>query len=855
VLKRIIKKILIIFSAIVVLFLALALVITIIYGDNIKQYFISKINNYLNTEVKVGDVQFSLLSKFPDACITFNDVVAMSAKGFEKTNFKNFNSDTLLVAKKVFLQFNIFDIFSKKYNIKAIQIENGYSNILIDYKGGDNYHFWKAVESSDSSDFKLDLKNIQLNEFNLLFYNKSQELKFKCYTSDFNISGKFNNDKYELKTSGDIELKKFIINKVSYIKNNALSIKLKFDVDNNNFKIKKGTISISDVVLNVTGNYNFTSSNINLKIFGNNIDIVNFISILPQDIQKKLSDFTTNGIMYFNSVVKGKIDYKNTPNIFADFGIKKSTIKQESTDVKLENVFVKGSFTNGKKQSTQTSILKLDSVYAVINNNIISGSYSISNFSNPSIKLNVNGNFELEQLSKFLNLKQFKNVNGKAKANIVFSGNVENLTSITASDYKNSVSSGKIILTNTNLQFVNSTDLYSNINAGFTFHNNDVRIDSLKFLLNGHDFEVSGYLKNLIAYLMLDNEKLNIETSIHSKYLDVKQMFVGDNNKTGGVLIPENVTLSSNIFVDELNYGKFNAKRASAFIECGNNAFTFTSLVLESFGGNINADGAVKITNNKIKLQTNAKFKNINIKSLFYSFDNFGQTFILDKNMKGILNADLSVSADWDNNFTLNQNSLTATCTAQINNGELINFEPMYKLSDYIAVSELKQIKFDKLTNDIVIKDRKVIIPQMEIKSSAFNIELSGEHTFDNNIDYKLKVLLSEILANKAKKAKKENEEFGVVEDDGLGRTSLYLSIKGNVENYKITYDTKKVKEHIKDNLKQEKETLKTILNEEFGWFKNDSTIAKKKQKNEEIKKPQFMIKWDEDQPEIDKSE
>jgi len=114
---------------------------------------------------------------------------------------------------------------------------------------------------------------------------------------------------------------------------------------------------------------------------------------------------------------------------------------------------------------------------------------------------------------------------------------------------------------------------------------------------------------------------------------------------------------------------------------------------------------------------------------------------------------------------------------------------------------------------------------------------------------------LSEILENKAKKAKKENEEFGVVEDDGLGRTSLYLSIKGNVENYKITYDTKKVKEHIKDNLKQEKETLKTILNEEFGWFKNDSTIAKKKQKNEEIKKPQFMIKWDEDQPEIDKSE
>ena len=240
---------------------------------------------------------------------------------------------------------------------------------------------------------------------------------------------------------------------------------------------------------------------------------------------------------------------------------------------------------------------------------------------------------------------------------------------------------------------------------------------------------------------------------------------------------------------------------------------------------------------------------------MFYAFGNFGQTFILDKHLKGLVNANITVSSEWNNKLELDQEKLIATCSMQINNGELINFEPMFQLSKYIALDELKHIKFASLTNEILIKNRKVIIPHMLINSSAFNIEISGEHTFDNVIDYKLKVLLSEVLSNKAKKTKKENEEFGYIEDDGLGYTSLFLSIKGTVDDYKISYDTKMVKEHIKENMKNEKENLKKILNEEFGWFKNDTALAKKKQKQEELKKPQFMIQWDEDAHEEDQSD
>ena len=125
----------------------------------------------------------------------------------------------------------------------------------------------------------------------------------------------------------------------------------------------------------------------------------------------------------------------------------------------------------------------------------------------------------------------------------------------------------------------------------------------------------------------------------------------------------------------------------------------------------------------------------------------------------------------------------------------------------------------------------------MDINSSAISFSGSGKHNFNNDFSYKTKVLLSEVLSSKAKKAKKENEEFGIIEDDGLGKISLYLTFTGNPDDYKISYDNQAVKEVIKNNIAEERNELKTILNEEFGWFQKE---------NKSISDTSFTFEWEE---------
>lgn len=59
----------------------------------------------------------------------------------------------------------------------------------------------------------------------------------------------------------------------------------------------------------------------------------------------------------------------------------------------------------------------------------------------------------------------------------------------------------------------------------------------------------------------------------------------------------------------------------------------------------------------------------------------------------------------------------------------------------------------------------------------------------------------------------------------------------------KVGYDVKAAGNQIKNDIKNERQSLKSILNEEYGWFKNDSAVNK----NQKPGTPRFKIKWGEE--------
>jgi hypothetical protein len=129
----------------------------------------------------------------------------------------------------------------------------------------------------------------------------------------------------------------------------------------------------------------------------------------------------------------------------------------------------------------------------------------------------------------------------------------------------------------------------------------------------------------------------------------------------------------------------------------------------------------------------------------------------------------------------------------------------------------------------------------MKINSSAIDLSVEGYHKFSGVYQYRVNMLLSEILS---KKADKKVTRFGTIAEDGVGKTRLFLVINGDQDKSDIKYDKDRVKEKIRTDIREEKDELKSILREEFGFFRKDTSLVIDTSRSQQ----DFQIDWEEDE-------
>ena len=361
-------------------------------------------------------------------------------------------------------------------------------------------------------------------------------------------------------------------------------------------------------------------------------------------------------------------------------------------------------------------------------------------------------------------------------------------------------------------------------------------------------------VNNMWEYLIRKSQVPEISGEILSDHFNMPDFLdSSESSEDYDFHLPDSIYLNLHCTADSFEYGKFLSSNLDTWFTYKPGILDVSTLRINTMKGTAFASGVVIADDQgQMQLRTTGELRKIDINKLFFVFNNFGQDFIVSENLKGSASGTIDFSGTISSKLDLLTKGITAQSDFTIDNGELINFEPITELSSFVELSELQHIRFSTLKNSVLIKDEKVYIPQMDINSSAFNLSISGTHGFDNYFEYRLRLSLSEILAGKAKKAKKENEEFGIIEDDGAGNTNIYLSVIGTPDDYKIKYDKKEAINKIKSDLKEEKKLLRSILKEDLGLFKRDSSDLNLKKQNSNPN--QLIMDWEEEENVPDKA-
>ena len=832
----------------VVAVVLMAMVLAYVFEDEVKAFFLQKINAQLNTKVEIGKMDFSLLDHFPHASISLEKVKAHHSKPYT-------GAGNLLEAQSIDFSFSVLDLFAENYTIKRIDIQNGAINILRNADGIINYELLKPDSSSNNNEkFSFALEKLNITNVNLLIRDDPSRFSTQFLINNGTFSGAFTEDNFDLVMESDLQMNHIRSDKTNWLSDQPMHLDVQLQINKKEqlYRFSEAEIKIADLKLGIDGSIQVKNApQFDLKISGKDLDVSSFLSLLPEGYDDKIRQYKSDGTFYCNALLKGEWSEEKQPGFSASFGIKDGNILQKENDVELENVNLSGTFTNGSAHALSTSRLELNNVRMVLNGGQVKGQVSIYNFSDPVMNAQADAALSLVDIQKFFPPDPVELRSGKASLHLTLNGKLSQGIHPGENSAEQLQADGLLSINDASFHIKGDSLVYSGFNGNFKFSNNDVTVDNFKGKAGQTDFLMKGHLGNVFGYLFSKDQPINIETTVQSQHVYLDELFGRHSTSSSPdsayrFRISPRLNLKVNARVDQLQFRKFNAKSIVGDIRVTNRSLIADRLLLKTMGGAVSMSGSVDGTqDSKMLLSCTAKLSKVDISSVFRECENFGQDVMKEENIRGKLDADVLLTAIVSSGLEIDLNKLYSRSDIVITQGELIQFTPLNNLSRFISLDELKHVRFSTLRNQIEIKDRKIIIPRMDIASSAISIGASGVHTFDNVVDYHFELLLSDLLSRKAKKARKENEEFGVVEDDGLGKTRLFISMKGPVDKPEIAYDSKGAQQKIRNDLQTEKKTMKQILHEEFGFYKKDSTVVKEKQTLPDKKKKKVIIEFE----------
>ena len=857
---RKLKKILIITGiTLVSLFLILVLLIKI-FEDDIKKYAVNQLNKNLNAPVNVDEIEFSIWSKFPYASLEFKNVTINDAYVGGTT------TDTLLHAKKIFLEFNVWDVVGGDYSVKEIEAEDAIVNIRINEDGQENFNIWKEDDSEeDEGDgkFEFNLSKLHLERVDINYINETTEQDYSFYTSDLKMKGNFNQDEFILKGGSDLFINHFVNENVNLVnqKDARLDVDLNIDSNSDTYTLTQGDLRIANLNFDITGAISAQDSGTvcNLDIVGDKIDVESMLTSFSKKVFENIEDYDSKGILDFKANIGGTITATQGPEITAAFHLENGTITQKSNNVSLQEVNLKGNYTNNNTHGIDELILEELSVK--LNEGKVHGNLAFEDFKNPKVNLDLKGNLDLKKVQQFAKIEAVDKLTGSLFFNTQINAGVKNVARFNSKNIKINKISGALEVKNGLVEPAETEQIYKNINGKFVLRKNDAGIKGLSLSKGETTIKLDGAFKNLIPFILYENEKLGIVANLESDKIDLKD-FISDEEEvvtlaeetTSGINLPDNINFNFQTKIKTLSYGKFQAGNISGKLILLDKIIHAKNVKLNTSEGKVYT--TLKLDGTKpgvFYLTSNSTANNVNIGKLFTSFNDFGQTMLNEQNLKGSITTDVSFASLLDKDLNFDTESIIALADIKVTNGELVKMSAMtdivtylreYKIADKFfskhlddLEKRLSHIKFSEMTNKIKVANEVIEIPSMVVKSSVLDMDLGGTHTFSDTMDYSMSFKFKDL-----KVKEEEYSEFGRIVDDGSG-IKIFMRMFGTTSDPQFEVDKDEKKKTKQEEWQEEKQEFKSILKENFGLFKKDTTLKVRESKKEEV---EFIIYEDE---------
>lgn len=826
-----------------------------VYEPEVKEALVKAINQRLDAPVEVGDMELTLIARFPMAGLRLHDVLAMERRT------DGLDADTLLFASDLFLEMSLWNLIRGHHVIERIHGRSVDLRPGLDRNGTENYLILKP-DSARNTTSTIALERVSFDGLQLRFRDDRSRLEVAGRSTSMRLSGQFNDALSELDLEGDLTLVHWRQGEDLVLgeRQADLRLSLAFGGDDGAFRIPKGEVVFGRMPLEVTLELTGPGKHLDLRANGLGIPLEQALALLPEGLRGPLKDHAVRGTADVALRYSGSLEGPG-PALALGVKLTKTQVTERRSGARFDDIG--GEFGLDLTPEGTPSRIVAKGFTARSGNGRIAGSWESTGIKNAPVKADLHVDLGLAELLRFMKVDTLEQVSGRIKADATVEGRLRSMSDLKVADLKALRIGGSATLRSASMKIKGVRHRVEDIDADLVLEGNDARIDGLKATVQGNTVSMRGTLRDLMPYLLFDDQRLTIDAEATSARLDLAAWLRGgesqrkDSGSGYELSLPATITLDLRARVDQIVFEEFIATGIQGTVRMKERMLRVAPVTFNTASGavlgslELDARGA---RGSDHHLAIDAVFQGMDIKQLFREFQDFGQDFIGHRHLSGTSQARVELRAPLSPSLSIDMQRLRCSVDIAIDQGGIRGHRPLMEVADHLRSNklvapfvntkalreQLADVRFARLENRIEIRDGAVHIPTMEVRSNTLDIEMSGTHWFDDRIDHHINFRLGDLF----RMGKPQRDEFGPIVDDGTGMR-IFLHMYGTASAPSFANDGAMASARRRQQFQQEKQELRSILREDLGLFKGKGGKAAEGPVTQApARKPAFEVDW-----------
>lgn len=694
-----------------------------------------------------------------------------------KDKYFNQHKTYLVDAASINVTLETQSLFRGKVLIHSIKFANGKLNIFKRKDGFSNLSIFSPAKKDSSSTTRntdsgalKELEEVAFKDFQVHY---ADSLKEKYYGADFHqfdSKVEYDNAIWSVDSKGTAFFKGLIFNpdRGGFLTNQEVELRLSALY---NEKEKKLTIAPSEIEpitkdkIQLSGEFDFSQEErfIRLNFKTKEIRLANARKLLTEHLSTILQRIKIDPLITAEVHLDGKLG-ERIPKIDINFDAR--AFEYRLPVGLLKELSTQGTFTNHADSTKPMG----DANTRIIGNNVrglfetipINGKIVVNDLEQALADIDCTLDANPSSLNDLLDPDRYRVRKGNAQMKLTYKGNIKSFFNKETKKL-NGLLYGSVSLNDLAITYLPQKVTIEQIRGDMAFTGEEVRIPNIQIFDGQNNLFVNGRITGFFPYLYLENSPLKALVNIKIPDWQLNWLKVllnldhsrpkrnGNSKFALSTLLDKaiaNIEVDATLEARRFRYNRLTAQNLKGRMTLSADKIHLHNFSMNAFGGNFQISGDVnQLRSGKpIQLNVDARLNNTDVKSVFSSFNNFGQYTITDRNLQGKLSSNFKFSAELKNDVSLVQNSVDGILTVDLRDAEIIDFDPFLKMKKLIFRKRaLEHVQFAPIVHEFVIKGKEVEVKKMQIESNVMTFFLDGIYSLGDKTDLNIQIPLSNL--------------------------------------------------------------------------------------------------------------